>query len=279
VSAATTDQLTPTLRDAYADVGAAIRQAQERAKAAGDLTGRDLRVLVAVIAQVSSYSRLCDGLTVKQIADVAGVDERNTARALQRLRERGVIVREASRGRRPALTGLHPAALSSSAQPRPETATVETPQPRPPATMVAGREPRPETAMVPDANHGQSRHPTMAAHGHPPEKNSEKTSARAPTREADPDTATAAASGSRTPVPDVAAAIRALPDGPWSDRIATVMIEQHVRREQLEIRIGDRGDELAATAAARMNCALEQEALVGRYAAANPEAPGLQVAS
>ena len=51
-------------RDAFADVGAAIRHAQERA-AAPDLTKNGLKLLLAVGALVSSWSRLTDHITAQ----------------------------------------------------------------------------------------------------------------------------------------------------------------------------------------------------------------------
>lgn len=169
-------------RPSYARVGAAIRLAHERAVAAGDLTGRDWKVLSAVIALVASWSRLRDRIAVCQISQAAGVDERNTKRALARLRDRGIITRGESAGRRAAETGL-------PAEPWPHTATVTTDQPGPTTATVATDERWPRTATVPESNSGQSRHPTVAADGHPPEKNSEKKAARATSETAPPGSA------------------------------------------------------------------------------------------
>lgn len=139
-------------RDPYADVGAAIRQAHERAAAtAQGLTGRDWRVLSAIVALVSSYSRLVDRLTAAQVAEAAGCDARDARKSLARLRDLGIIVREESRGRRPATTGL-PAAQPGVAAP-----LVEALEPGVPAPLVADRQPGVESASNPGCLHPPTR--------------------------------------------------------------------------------------------------------------------------
>lgn len=121
-------------RDSYIDVGAAIRQAQDRARAAGRRLGeRDHRVLFAVVALVASYSRLQDRLTVSQIGEAAGgIDDRATQRCLAKLVEEGCLTREPTRGRRPALTGIPRSqeTVVSDSQPRSQETTVAVGQPR-----------------------------------------------------------------------------------------------------------------------------------------------------
>lgn len=228
------------MRDAYADVGVAIRQAHERARDAGDLTRRDWRVLSAIVALVASYSRLVDRLTVGQIAEAAGVDERNTKRALARLRDRGVIVRAESRGRRPAETGLpQPGPHTATVEPGPQRATVDR-EPGPCAAPVTTGQPGPESS----SNSGRPRPPTRE------EREESSAHARASL------TAPPGPAGGRAAQPEedhrgdvVAAVVASLPDTPWRDGIARAIAAQHAR--QLELRIEGRGDELAARAARR----------------------------
>ncbi len=79
-------------RDPYADVGAAIRQAIDRA-IASNLAGRDFRVLLAIISLVSSYSRLEEeGHSVDEIAAKAALDRRHAQRCLRRLESAGAII-------------------------------------------------------------------------------------------------------------------------------------------------------------------------------------------
>jgi hypothetical protein len=96
-------------RDAYADVGAAIRGAHLRFVRAG-LGTFDRRVLDAVVCVVASYSRIQDKVTVTQIArwvydresdDVLGWQRQRVQQGLSRLAKAGVILYEAPRGRAP----------------------------------------------------------------------------------------------------------------------------------------------------------------------------------
>jgi hypothetical protein len=63
----------------------AMRQSIERALAAKDTTAGDLRVLLVVLAQTASWSKLSDSTTRAAIADAAGVSEATAKRALARL--------------------------------------------------------------------------------------------------------------------------------------------------------------------------------------------------
>jgi phage replication O-like protein O len=155
-------------RDSYAYVGASIREAQARAIEAGDLVGRDWRVLLAIIALVASYSRTSDKITSQQIADAAGMDVRHAKRSLARLIEHGIITRESTVGRRPARTGLPTPRPSLNHEPGPQTATVDHHEPGPQTATVETSEPGPQTATVetrqqwPEraANSGRRRPPT-----------------------------------------------------------------------------------------------------------------------
>lgn len=85
-------------RDSYAAVGVAIRQAVARANGER-LTGGEQRVLLAVLALVSSYSRLRDRVYVFQVADLAGgLTERHTRTCLEKLGRLGIIYWEPRRG-------------------------------------------------------------------------------------------------------------------------------------------------------------------------------------
>lgn len=174
-------------RCTYAYVGASVREAHARAVEAGDLVGRDWRVLMAVVALVATYSRTSDKLTAQQIAEAAGMDVRHASRSLARLVDRDIIAREATVGRRPSATGFpsprpefdHTADHEQTTEPWPQTASVATGQPWPRTASVEGSEPWPQTASVEHRNPGQNGHSTLAADGQAPEKNSEKKALRA----------------------------------------------------------------------------------------------------
>ena len=97
-------------RDWYADVGAATRQAIERANAA-KLSDGDRRVFNAVIGLLASYSRLTDHVYRAQVAAQAGgLSIPQTSRCLKKLAGLGIIVWEPVKGRkRKSLLGLPPA--------------------------------------------------------------------------------------------------------------------------------------------------------------------------
>lgn len=99
-----TDEPRRPERDAYADVGQAMRLAIERflSGAEGRTLTRDARVFLAVLHLVASYSRLADRVYVAQISELAqivgDVDERHTRRSLQKLHKLGAIDWQPSRG-------------------------------------------------------------------------------------------------------------------------------------------------------------------------------------
>lgn len=227
-------------RSTYTQAGEAMRQAHTQATTCGDLTGRDWRVLCAIFALVSSYSRTSDELTVAQIAGAAGIDERNTARCLSRLRDRGVITRADSRGRRPAATGLPPS------QPWPHTAGV-TENEQGPSTAMVGSQQGPPTAMVGEeqpwpestSNHGRPRPPSL--------EDREESSAHE--RASTP--APAGSAVGRPAQPDQhenpAAAIANL--DALHPTVRARIIRAMTAQRQLALRIDGAGDELAARAA------------------------------
>jgi hypothetical protein len=93
-------------RDPYAEVGRAMRDAIDKATE-HDLADGDWRVLVAVLAEVSSYSRLEDRVFVEAIASRAGLTPRWTRDRLAHLAELGILVvdlRKGGSGSRPRST-------------------------------------------------------------------------------------------------------------------------------------------------------------------------------
>src|SRR5438128_2549671 len=104
-------------RAPYAVVGAAQRAAITKAtKTTPKLRMRDMWVLNAIFAMVTSYSRLSDRVTQEQLAGAAGIggspatQRTEVKRALARLRDAGIIEYEAARGRgRASVVGLPPA--------------------------------------------------------------------------------------------------------------------------------------------------------------------------
>lgn len=85
-------------RDAFVDVGAAIRQAVARASAA-QLTNRQWRTLLGLVAVVASWSRLWDNVYTIEIAKAVGLDAKNLRQDLAKLRDAGVIIYEPAQGR------------------------------------------------------------------------------------------------------------------------------------------------------------------------------------
>ncbi len=177
------------MRDTYADVGAAIRQANHRAAAsATELTRADWRVLTAIIALVASYSRLQDTITAEQIAGAAAMDTSTAKKALAHLVELGIITRTATRGRHAAATGLPPATVATVATVH-HTATVATP------ATVPGPNRGDTHHGSPPGNRGDSRPATVATVATHPRRKPEKT-ARAHTRAHAPARETTAPAGS-----------------------------------------------------------------------------------
>jgi hypothetical protein len=102
-------------RAEYAAVGAAMRQAWERA-ATHRVTACDLATLGAVCARVTSYSRLEDKLTAKEIAGCTHFHYRSVLTSLKRLASLRppVLIFEPARGQKKrSLIGLHPSASVS----------------------------------------------------------------------------------------------------------------------------------------------------------------------
>jgi len=77
-------------RSGYADVGRVTRAAVARAIDEGAPT-HALRVLLVVVAAVASWSRVEDNISRRAIAHQAGMDERQTRRAIEWLHAHGVI--------------------------------------------------------------------------------------------------------------------------------------------------------------------------------------------
>ncbi|MEI7521449.1 MAG: helix-turn-helix domain-containing protein, partial [Thermoleophilia bacterium] len=71
----------------------AARHAQRRLAALNPKGPGPAMVLLAIIAEVSSYSRMNDTLGVDRIAEVSGMDRRTVQRALKYLEAHDVIVR------------------------------------------------------------------------------------------------------------------------------------------------------------------------------------------
>jgi hypothetical protein len=101
-------------RATYRDAGEAGRQAIVRALAAGgELNGTDLRVLLAVIQLLTTYSKIVDDISNGQLRKATGMDERRVRRSLDRLTSVGVIGRipgdsAPGGGRRPSRITLRP---------------------------------------------------------------------------------------------------------------------------------------------------------------------------
>jgi DNA-binding transcriptional ArsR family regulator len=87
------------IRVAYRRAGAAQRAASRRANDAPGLRQADRRLLDAVFAYTTTYSKLTDHVSVTQLAEAAGLSERQVRRSLRRLREVGVIEHVPGRGR------------------------------------------------------------------------------------------------------------------------------------------------------------------------------------
>jgi hypothetical protein len=92
-------------RDRYDEVGAAMRQAIERALAKRYSVGK-MRLLAAIIHDVSSWSRLTDTRTKTSLAKTAGLSAETTRELLRSMASDGVIVYQPGHGARRSVVGL-----------------------------------------------------------------------------------------------------------------------------------------------------------------------------
>jgi hypothetical protein len=140
-------------RDPYAEVGRAMRHAVDKAVAHGIGKG-EWRVLAAVLAEVSSYSRLTDRVFVKAIRDRAGLSDRYTRSCLQKLGELDILIvdlRQGGSGPRPrSSVGLPQAAPSEPvdqlelSEPVDDASTGTNGEPQPAHLRAGNREDRSE---------------------------------------------------------------------------------------------------------------------------------------
>jgi hypothetical protein len=82
----------PLGRVSYRVAGAALRATCRRANLTADLCVSDWRLLCAVLGLTTSYSKLCDLVSVPQLVEASGLSDRQVRRSLARLRKAGVIV-------------------------------------------------------------------------------------------------------------------------------------------------------------------------------------------
>lgn len=102
-------------RDSIVEVGGAMRTAIDAALAADDLTLGEARVLLAVLREVATYSRLSDRVARARLSEVARVSERTVSSALARLSgDVGALTYIASRGRGKLSTVGVPSAKTGS---------------------------------------------------------------------------------------------------------------------------------------------------------------------
>lgn len=95
-------------RDSYAEVGEATRGAIDAALAAPELRPATWRVLLAIIRELSTWSRLDDAVARPHLAEIAGLSERQVTRHLSALAAAGVVTwRPGSRGRSSRLSIRH----------------------------------------------------------------------------------------------------------------------------------------------------------------------------
>lgn len=80
-------------RDRYADAAAAARAAQRKLAELAPKGPGPYAVLLAIVSEISLYSRLNDELGVDRLAEVTGLDRRTVQRALRYLSDHGVIER------------------------------------------------------------------------------------------------------------------------------------------------------------------------------------------
>lgn len=101
-------------RDAFEDVGRAIRLALERA-AAARLPRSSHLTLEAIVAVVGSYSRLEDNVSVDQLARFSGLHPKTVEKALRQLRDLGIATYRGGRGRGNVSTIGFPASVERGA--------------------------------------------------------------------------------------------------------------------------------------------------------------------
>lgn len=77
-------------RDAYRDVGAATRAAVDAAMPHASKS--DLRVLLAVVSYLTTYSKMSDTISSRQLQEATGLDKRAVSRALHSLANHGAII-------------------------------------------------------------------------------------------------------------------------------------------------------------------------------------------
>ena len=92
-------------RVSYSKAGRAQREAFARSqrpdvRARHGLKPRDDRVLGAIFSIISTYSRVEDTVSAKQVGDIIGMAEHNVSSSFTRLHEAGVIFREGGKGGR-----------------------------------------------------------------------------------------------------------------------------------------------------------------------------------
>jgi len=148
------------------DVGAATRQAIDRANAAS-LTDGERRVFACVLALVASWTRLHDRVYVGQVADCARLSERHTRDCLHRLAELAIVVWLPRRGKSvKSLLGLPPADENRNSTPgKPELDSAKTGTPGVPETEQTASEEKPteeKAADWPRADADASREPDQA---------------------------------------------------------------------------------------------------------------------
>ena len=107
----------PRPRDPYAQVGAATRTAIEHAMPS--LTLPEARVLLALVHQLTSWSRLEDTIALRQLMDITGMaDESNTRKAVRGLEDRDALVRIPSPGRLASTYRLPTIGTAAETEPR-----------------------------------------------------------------------------------------------------------------------------------------------------------------
>lgn len=167
-----------TERDSFADVGAAMRQAIDRALESG-LGPRQWRTFVAVLKYTGTWSKLADRLYLAVLAaDVFGVDEPTrhqldkVGKDLAALAAAGIIERDPPKRGRPSKQSGGPGyrVALPAAEIRPRTAGLSTQNAASPGRNTAEKCGHGGTEMRPPTNRN------AAASGRPTEEVSEKTS-------------------------------------------------------------------------------------------------------